>query len=414
MADPSSKDLKRNLYRSRHRMRSHDEAHAEGALRPPPPPLDHPMVPKDQSPLIDNDADLLGLVESLRSAGSFAYDTEFIGEHSYHPQLCVIQVATRERVTLVDAMADLNLKPFWELLAESAVKKIVHAGLHDLEPVVRHLHRGPANIVDTQIAAGFIGLRFPMGTSKLIAELTGADLGGGAKFSQWDHRPLSPIQLQYAANDVRYLPLLEHVIVERLTSNGNFAWAMEECQTLSDPALYRFDAQSQRLRVRGSEHLDRARRTVLRALLIWREDAARQEDVPPRSLLRDDVVLALASAPATSIADLDLVRGLPRPIEERYGQHIVDLTKRALEAPQADVEPGYRRRADRHAYKKRIDAMWHAIQARCAQKSIDPSLAASRKEVGEIVQARAEGKPPPPGRLLRGWRRELLIGLGVE
>ena len=32
----------------------------------------------------------------------FAYDSEFIGEHSYHPQLCVIQVATTKRIALVD------------------------------------------------------------------------------------------------------------------------------------------------------------------------------------------------------------------------------------------------------------------------------------------------------------------------
>jgi len=406
MADQSPKNLKRNLYRSRHRMRSHDEAHAESSS-PPPPPLEHPLVPATQSPLIESDEDLHRLIDELRSAGSFAYDTEFIGEHSYHPRLCVIQVATPQKITLVDALSSIDLTPFWELLADPAVQKIVHAGLHDLEPVMRHLHRAPANIFDTQIAAGFIGLRFPMGTSKLIAELTGADLGGGAKFSQWDHRPLSPIQLQYAANDVRYLPLLQHVIVERLKANGNLAWAIEECQTLSDPVLYRFDAQSQRLRVRGAEHLDRPRRAVLRALLAWRENAAREEDVPPRTLLRDEIVLALAVAPSVTIEELDGVRGLPRPIEERYGAQIVELTRIALESPpgQSDEPPP---RPHRWAHKKRIDALWHDVQKRCSERHVDPALAVSRKEIGELVRAAAEGRVIPDSRLKRGWRLQLL------
>src|SRR5207249_4723405 len=96
--------------------------------------------------LITTQQQLLTLVDHLRSAGQFAYDSEFIGELTYYPKLCLIQTASAQRVTLIDPLAPLDLRPFWELICDSAVEKIVHAGAQDLEPVIRHLNRQPQNV----------------------------------------------------------------------------------------------------------------------------------------------------------------------------------------------------------------------------------------------------------------------------
>lgn len=405
--EPSRQRSSRRHYHGRHRTRSHQQAHADAGEARLPPVLNHPLVAADEPTLIVDAAGLSRLIAALRAAGSFGYDTEFIGEHTYHPKLCVLQVATELAIALIDPLQGLDLMPFWELLGDKSIEKIVHAGLHDLEPAFRHLERPPLNVFDTQIAAGFAGFTYPMSTAKLMQELTGADPGAGLKFSQWDHRPLSPVQVAYAANDVRYLPLMRRLLGERIESHGNTQWAAEECACLSQAALYQFDAQSQRLRVRGVERLNRPQRAVLQALLAWRENAARTEDLPPRSLLRDEILYALASDPITSARDLDRVRGLPRPVEQRYGQTIAALTAAALAGPhgaRAETK-ALIERADR----AQVDDLWKQIERCAAARHIDSRLVASKKDVTRLVAA-ASSKAgiADDNRLLRGWRRELL------
>src|SRR5687768_7789247 len=235
--------------RSDHRDRAHADAHHDDASAAPHETPDLPLVPKGPAPLLASSAELAELIAHLRDIGSFAYDSEFIGELTYHPKLCVLQVASAERVALIDPLAKVNLTPFWELLCDPAVEKIVHAGDQDVEPVVRHLGRAPANFFDTQITAGFVGLPYPVSLSKLVGELVGAKLGKGLTFTHWDQRPLSPMQLRYAADDVRYLPAVRAELGRRLDANGHASWASEECEALCDASQYRFDPETQYLRV---------------------------------------------------------------------------------------------------------------------------------------------------------------------
>jgi|SRR5665213_981605 len=205
---PQSKKNRSMNFRAQHRARNHESAHADASAHAPEPAdtAVRPLVHVGPPDMIETAGQLEQLIANLRDDGSFAYDSEFIGELTYHPRLCLLQVASHRRVALIDPLAELDLTPFWELLADPSIGKIVHAGEQDIEPVVRHLRRPAANVLDTQICAGFIGLPYPLSLSKLVAELTGARLGKGLTFTHWDNRPLSQVQLRYAADDVRYLP----------------------------------------------------------------------------------------------------------------------------------------------------------------------------------------------------------------
>lgn len=409
MSDHGDAPLKarpRHYSRGNHRSRSHREAHGDAPL--PPENTPHlPRVPRGPAPLLSTDAELAELIEHLRAAGQFAYDSEFIGELTYHPKLCVLQVASAERVALVDPLAKVNLTPFWELLCDPSVEKIVHAGDQDVEPVVRHLGRAPANFFDTQIAAGFVGLPYPVSLSKLVGELTGARLGKGLTFTHWDQRPLSPMQLRYAADDVRYLPAVRAELGRRLEATGHAAWAREECEALCDASQYTFNPQTQYLRVRGAGSLQPRNLAVLRELTAWRDAAARQADLPPRAFLKDEILIDLSRTPANAIDKLDRVRGLPRPVEHAHGAAIVEATRRAWSAP-ADSLPVPRETEQTPVERFRSDALWAAAQAICAGRSIDSAVVTSRQEMSDFYWAVVANNDVSELRLMKGWRREAL------
>ena len=406
----SSQSAERSRYRpyrpSQFRTRNHQSAHADGTDEAVAAVAEHPQVPQGAPALIDQPDAFSALLDHLRSAGRFAYDSEFIGELTYVPKLCLIQVATADRVALIDPLVGLDLRPFWELVCDPAVEKIVHAGQQDVEPVFRHVGRPAANVFDTQVAAGFVGLAYPVSLSKLVMDQVGAKLGKGLTFTNWDQRPLSPMQMRYAADDVRYLLAIRDDLGRQLDGLGHAAWAAAETAAACDPAGFGFDRESAYLKVRGAAGLPPRNAAVLRELAIWRDAQAREHDVPARTFLKDEVLLDLARQPAKSVDRLARVRGMPRPVEQAYGEEIVAVTARGLATPVErlpevrDVEPTPRQRFN-------ADAAWSLLGVLCAGRSIDPNLISSRQDVGEVYRAVAAGEPPPPdARLLRGWRRE--------
>src|SRR4051812_28477819 len=157
--------------RPQHRSKSHNDAHTEDDAPDFEQSQANPLIFRGDARLISTQQDLTELLRRLRGAKSFAYDSEFIGELTYLPKLCLIQVATTAEVTLIDPIAKIDLTPFWELVADASVEKITHAGQQDLEPVMRHLNRPGQNVFDTQISSGFVGMAYPVSLSKLVREI---------------------------------------------------------------------------------------------------------------------------------------------------------------------------------------------------------------------------------------------------
>lgn len=406
-----------------HRARSHAEGTLAASQEAPPDILRHPLVPQGEPELVADAAALADALAHARAAGSFAYDTEFIGELSYHPKLCLVQLATASRVFVVDPLAGLDLMPLWELIVDPSVEKIVIAGAQDLEPAFRHAGRPPANIMDVQVAAGFCGLPYPLSLARLVEEVVGVSLGKHLTFTHWDQRPMSPDHLRYAADDVRYLPAARAMLAEALEELGHAAWAAQECRVLCEGALYRFDSDVQYLRVQGHGSLRPRQLAVLRELTAWRDQAARQQDLPPRALVKDDVLVALARLAPPAVKDLNEVRGLPRPVEEAYGAEIVAAVARGQAAKPGELPPAPDARESPRD-KLRIDSLVHALSAYGFGRRIDPALVATRAEVAACYRAARSGGPPnathrvgnpsplPAGlRLAQGWRKEFLGSL---
>src|SRR3954466_9644358 len=170
--------------RPQHRSKQHDQAHTDDGSHDSAETMSNPLISRGEAPLVATREGLAELIGRLREAGSFAYDSEFIGELTYLPKLCLIQVATTQEISLIDPMArGIDITPFWEIVADASVEKITHAGQQDLEPVIRHLNRPGQNVFDTQISAGFVGMAYPVSLSKRVKEITGARLGRATPFT---------------------------------------------------------------------------------------------------------------------------------------------------------------------------------------------------------------------------------------
>ncbi len=360
--------------------------------------------------MVTTQAALAEMIDHLADSGAFAFDSEFIGERSYISQLCLVQVATAQHVFLVDPQADIDLAPFWAQIVSPASEKLLLAGQQDLEPAARHTGLAPANIMDLQIAAGFVHVDYPLSLTRLLEEFIGVSLGKAHSFSNWERRPLTPVQIRYASDDVRYLLAAREVVGKRLTETKRLAWAKEECAaTLEDMTLYRPAPETLFLRVRTRDPLRPRQRAVLRELAIVRDQAARAENVPPRTLLPDGLLITMARRPVGNVTELDGIRGLPRPVETRYGQQIVEATARALALPENALPP--EEPVETATLRNQADRVFDEICRHSQERSVAPALVASRREIVRLCHAVSKGQPVDQHRLYRGWRKQLLGGL---
>jgi ribonuclease D len=247
-----------------------------------------PEVPA--SLLVTDPAQLTDATASFAGLPAIALDTEFMRERTYYARLCLLQLAGRGRIALVDPLAITDLSPVAALLGDTAQVKILHAARQDLEVLYPLLGGVAAPVFDTQIAAALLGHPAQMGYGELVAKITGIVLTKGHARTDWARRPLSPEQLHYAADDVRHLETLRDELGTRLDALGRLPWLQEDCRALQDPALYVTEPERAWQRFKGADRLVPQERAALRALAAWREARAMRRNLPRGWILTDETL----------------------------------------------------------------------------------------------------------------------------
>jgi ribonuclease D len=351
--------------------------------------------------LVDDDSRFASLVAELAEAEAYGLDAEFHGESSYYPRLAVLQVATPTRAAVVDAtVVDVRLlRP----VLEGAGLMVAHAGEQDLQVLLRSAGAIPARMLDTQIAAGFLGFGSPS-LAKLVVDLLGVRLEKGARMTDWFKRPLTAEQVTYAAADVAHLLDLRAVIEERLAAAGRLGWAYEECER--HRRVRQPDIGAAWWRVKGFRQLRGKSRGVAQELAAWRETTAMALDKPARRVLADESLVLLAERPPRSARDMPVsrlfdARRLSASILEGMMAAIargLELAPAALRLPPDEgLAPGLQPLAT-------LLSAWVAQQSR--DLSIDAALVATRADIEAFLRR------VPENRLEQGWRAEL-VGASV-
>jgi ribonuclease D len=372
------------------------------------------MCAATEESLITTSAQLLELTGHIRTSGQFGFDTEFVSEDTFEPVLCLIQIATRDGLAVIDALAVRDLSPFWDLVHDPSLEVVMHAAGEDLRICLLRTGVVPRRVFDVQIAAGLVGYSYPLSLLNLVSQALRVKLPGSETRTDWRRRPLSAGQLRYALDDVRYLlPLADHISNE-LRRMGRMDWAEAEFADFRAEVTNRADVERWR-RLPGLHQLNCRGLEAARRLSDWRENEARRQNRPLRQVMRDDVLLAIAKRQPTSRRDLEALRDFNRPGLLNKSQAILDVIERARAVPEEHLPQPQQRPDDSPGASTVASLLSAALGQHCTQNKVAGSLVANVSDLKHMLRWYLEGRPNQDRpELLTGWRGELCGTLLLE
>ena len=341
---------------------------------------------------------------SRLAEGDFvAVDTEFMREQTFWPDLCLIQLAGPDEEAIVDPMAaGIDLKPFYDLMADTRVVKVFHAARQDVEIVFCEAGLIPTPIFDTQIAAMVCGFGESVSYVNLVKKITGRDLDKSSRFTDWSRRPLTDKQLVYALGDVTHLRDIYIALKTELENTGRASWLDEEMADLTAPSTYESHPENawQRLKMRVK---NRKALAVLIELAAWRERLAQAQDVPRGRILRDEALYDIANQQPTSPEKLSELRTLSDGFaRSQRARDIIDAVARGLERDPKTVPPLTHSQPMTAEATATIELLKVLLKAAAARHRVAPRLIANSEDL-ERIASEAE----PDVAAMKGWRRQL-------
>ena len=350
-------------------------------------------------PIIATAPALAALSTHLARQLRIGLDTEFLRERTYRAQLCLVQVATADEAQCIDPLALGDLAPLAQVLAAEGVLKIMHASRQDLEVLlpVAGLTRP---VFDTQIAASLTGLPAQVGYAEAVRRFLGRELSKSHTRTDWSRRPLSPEQLEYALDDVRYLLPLAARLQEELGRLGRLEWLGEELATLADVRALSVAPEDAWLRLKGLRPLDPARERLARALAAWRERSALEHNRPRGWILDDAVLREIVLQVPRTLGALAAIPQMPAGLVKRRGPELLECVAGAQVPQPPPALPG-RPRPDpvRSALVKKLSSISQAV---ARELNLVPEVLATRRDLEQLADGRRDGL------LLRGWRRAVV------
>ncbi len=350
---------------------------------------------------VDTADALARAMRALESAEFIALDTEFMRESTFYPKLCLVQIASLDYCALVDPLAIEDLEPLWTFLSARARLKVLHAARQDLEVLaVRAPHAIPlAPLFDTQIAAALLGQSAQIGYGSLVSLRLGVSLAKGHTRTDWSRRPLSPEQLEYAADDVRYLARLYLDLRTALEQAGRLRWLEQETAELERTDTFRIDPQQAWRRLRGLDRLKPEQRATAKLLARWREELAIRSDKPRGWILSDEALRGISERMPQDLKALEQIRSLPEGVVRRRGAELLEIVVRGeqTKASEADAPRPVRPEPEQLAL---VTKLMNFVRAHAHALQVCPELLATRRDIEQLVfSGRTE-------HLLEGWRRE--------
>ena len=353
--------------------------------------------------LITTTNELVDACSLLSIADYLTVDTEFMRETTFWPKLCLLQIAGPNHAFAIDPLAkNINLEPVLKLLADKSITKVMHAARQDME-IFYHLTGSlPQPLFDTQIAAMVCGFGDQVGYESLVSKLNGTRIDKSSRFTDWSRRPLSNEQLEYALGDVTHLRPVYDKLLKRIEKTGRFEWIEEETNLLCNPDIYRIDPEQAWRRLKPKKN-DSRYLAVLQAVAKWRENEALTRNVPRNRVVRDEILLQIASRPPKDKKSLERVRGLSNGFSNgAYGESLLEAISKGMAlpleiAPVAKIKPELP-----SGIGPLTDLLKVLLKPKCEENHVAQKLVAN---VNDLERIAADNDADVLA--LKGWRRNL-------
>ena len=350
------------------------------------------------------------LCEQIRKESWLALDTEFLREKTYYPKFCLLQIATPEWVACVDPIALSNLDELFDVLYSADIVKVFHSCRQDLEIFFQASGKLPSPIFDTQVAAPLLGFQDNPGYAMLVSSFLGVNLNKAHTRADWSKRPLTPAEIEYAADDVIYLCKIYQIMVQKLTELDRIDWLIQDFADLSNPDHYKVDPEKAWFKVKGKNKLTGKQLSIIQTLAAWREKTAQAEDRPKSWLLRDELLFDLAKLQPETVTELAGVRGINERSVNRYGKELCQLITDAKNRPPQSLNDKDRSAKKTQQEEAILDILTALVRVRAEENALNPSILATRKDLEDFLLNGDEELP-----LLHGWRFSMagkeLVGL---
>ncbi|PSH05451.1 MAG: hypothetical protein CXZ00_01825 [Acidobacteria bacterium] len=356
-----------------------------------------------QALYIDSAQKLEDLLRKLSSQTVIGLDTEFISEGRYEPELCLVQLSTPEEIFIVDPVVLPDLRPMWELLTSPEREIVTVAARQEIKFCFKGAGVAPAHVLDLQVVAGLLGYGYPLSHTNLCLRILNARVNGGESFTDWRKRPLRPVQLEYAADDVRYLMPMRAKLLARAEKLERSSWIRGECDRLVKTVM----REDERWRISGSTRLSRRQLAVLREVWRWRDKQAQSLNAPAARVLGDSMLIEIARRAPATVEDLFSIRGLDSRLLKKAEQNVVDAVARARSIPESEL-PSNERRDDPPQVNVLTKLLSVAVGNLAAETNVDTALLATTSDLQDIVRWFLDKEKTPRPEVLDGWRGEIL------
>jgi ribonuclease D len=347
----------------------------------------------------------------MATEGFVTVDTEFLRETTYYPKLCLIQVAGKDEAVLIDPLSgDLDLAPFFALMANEKVLKVFHAAKQDFEILYQLSGALPRPVIDTQIAAMVCGFGDQVGYEAIVRKLVGAAIDKSSQFTDWTRRPLTSKQSHYALSDVTHLRTVYEKLKLELENTGREDWLGDELASLTDPDTYIVNPEESYKRIKARIQ-NKKQFGVLMSIAAWREREAQSRNVPRGRVLKDEALAEIAIQMPQKPEDINQLRLVSKgTANSNMGAAILNAVADGLARDSKNI-PDFKGRNDdmSAAAQAAAEVLKLALKVACENEGIAPKLLASAAEI-DAIAIDDNAKVP----LMEGWRREVFGNLALD